>query len=131
MSTTLRFTKDDLIDALEGRRKWAEAGDDLAVKKHLADEKAWHRKFTARCRELAKMSYPELKEIGDRGSYNYFRDVDSTPRCPMSRVAKLDRQLNIVRAARQATFAVSSGGQWSDAFWLLTHDDEIHADICS
>lgn len=131
-TTALRYTKDQLLDALEARRPWAEDGDRVAKRKHEADEKTWHKAFVARCRELAKMSYAEVKDL-DNGyrSRGYFQGVPDRPSCPTSRVAKLDKAINLVNAARQATYQVSPSGMWSDVFWLLTFDDTINPDICS
>lgn len=142
--TTLRFTKDGLIEALEERRAWAERTDKERMKAHVEAERAYLRAFRENvrkaCAEAVKWSYAEAKDNGFDPSKvlhrtgRYYRsefvpDLDR-PSCPSSRVASLDNQLNIIRASRQSVFNVGSNGQWSRVFFLLTHDDTIETEMC-
>lgn len=127
---TLTFTRDQLIEALEGRRKWAEDYDRRNLAAHEKAEKDYLRRFRERCREMAKWSYDDIKKDTRYGSPRV--DVGDRPSCPRSAVAALDRELNVVRASRQHRFSVSGGStNWSGIFWLLTHDETIEDDLCA
>ncbi len=125
--STLRFNRDELIDALEKRRPWAERLDAEHLAKHKRDEKEYLAKFRAACREAAKWDYETAKA-------HYFTVMENSrygrPDCPASLVAGLDRNLNLVRASRQKTFTLSEGGDWSRMFYLLTYDETIKTEMC-
>lgn len=129
----LRYTKEQLIDALEARRPWAEQYDAKKLAGHRAEEKAYLAEFRRTCREAAKWDYETIKK--NRGEVK-LRDNDrdwrwGPPNCPSMTVGELDRQLAIVRALRdKAQVTVSDNGQWSRIFFLLTHDENIVSEAC-
>lgn len=124
---TLRFTRDELIAALEARRPWAERLDAEHLAEHQKAEKAYLARFRAACREAVKWDYETAKA-------KYFTVLENSrfgrPECPTSLVAGLDRHLNMIKASRQKSFAISDSGGWSRVFHLLTHDDAIKAEMC-
>lgn len=131
----LRFnTKQQLIDALEARRKWAEQHDDRVARTHRKDEDAALTAFRAKCRELGKMNLVRLKdefEASNRGGRKLSKLLDygtvgvELPSCPESAVAVLDAALAALAVTRQERFTLQ--GERTDpirrAHWLLTHDD--------
>ena len=121
---TLRFTKDQLIEALEARREWAQQLDAANLAKHQAEEKAALAKFRQECKEALKWDYQTAKS-------NWFRvgKVDR-PHCPSSLVASLDRHLNQVKASYQTRYTISESGGWSQVHHLLTHDETIKTEMC-
>ena len=126
----LRFARDELIEALEGRREWAERLDAEHLAEHQRAEKAFLAKFRASCREAVKWDYQTAKEHYFQVMEGVGRYGSGQPNCPSSLVAKLDRNLSVVRASRQKTFQVSDGGAWSSVYYLLTHDETIKAEMC-
>ena len=124
---TLRFKREELIEALEGRRAWAEEIDARNLAEHQKAEKEYLAKFKAACREAAKWDYATAKrhhfEVMDDNSWD-------RPRCPQSIVAKLDANLNTVKASYQSRYTIADGGGWSQVFYLLTHDETIKAEMC-
>src|SRR5688572_16632051 len=98
----LRFTREQLIDALEGRRAWAEQYDAKKLAGHRADEKAYLAEFRRACREAAKWDYETIKQnhgevkLRDKKDWRW-----GPPSCPSMTVAELDRSLSVVHALRE------------------------------
>ena len=126
----LRFTKDQLIEALEARRPWAERTDQERLAAHQKAERQYLTDFRAACRDASKWTYEQAKanyfEVRKRGRFDY----GSKPSCPESRVAQIDRWLNIIRASRQSKFIIGERGGYAKVFHLLTHDDALQAEMC-
>lgn len=127
--TTLYLTTEQLQEALEARRPWAEQYDAGRLAEHEKAEQAALKAFRARCRELAKMSYAELRAARQK-SWGATRAEIEFPSCPRSAVAQLDKSLAVVRQLRGRRVQVSADGQWSTVHWLLTHDETITEDLC-
>jgi hypothetical protein len=123
---TLRFTRDQLVEALEARRPWAEKVDADRLTKHQKAEQDYLRQFRAACREAVKWDYEEAK----KHSFSPWSGRQYRPDCPRSLVVALDMHLRMVRATRQDRFAVSEDGTWSKVFYLLTHDEDAKAEMC-
>lgn len=121
----LRFTREQLLEALEARRPWAERYDADNLKTHQRAEKEALAAFRAKCREAAKWTYSQAVEAG-RYSLSLER-----PHCPASAVALLERNLTYVKTSGQKTYMVTERGDWSRLFWVLTHDETIKSDVCS
>lgn len=123
----LRFTKEQLLNALEARRPWAEKYDADRLAEHQKAEKAFLAEFKAACREAAKWDYATAKEhrFEPFGKKHW-----DHPTCPRSMVASLDEHLNIIRATGQKSFMVSPRGEWSRLHHLLTHDETIETEMC-
>lgn len=124
--TVLRFNRDQLIEALEARRHWAEKLDKKRLAKHARDEAAHLAAFHAGCRAALKWDYATAKG-------NYFRTSmgkSSMPSCPRSLVAQLDASLNSIFATRQERFVIDDRGTWSTLHYLLTFDERIKAEMC-
>ena len=121
---TLRFTKDQLIEALEARREWARRIDADNLANHQKEEKAALAKFKQGCRDALKWDYQTAKE-------NWFQvERVNRPRCPNSLEANLDRQLSQVKASCQIRYTINDRGSWSEVHHLLTHDETIKAEMC-
>lgn len=130
---SLRFTKDDLIAALEARRPWAKALDAKNLKAHKADERKALAEFRANLRCSLKATYDEL--TAERGRFGRNRDLSSVsfngPSCPRSVEAMIDTQLAYIRPMRQKTMTISAEGNWRDVFYVLTHDENApKGDLC-
>lgn len=125
MSMPIRFTKRaDFIAALEARRPWAVASDKQTTARHKADEKAALESFRTRCRDMAKVSYADLKATTNRRGYV---SVEFTaPTCPDSRVTKLDKALASLAVTKQEVFTVDTPGPWQTAHFLLTQIGRAH-----
>lgn len=125
--STLRFTRAELLEAIEARRSWAEHLDAQNLAKHLKDEKAYLAKFRAACREALKWDYETAKV---RRFNVLYPGRSLSPDCPRSLVAGVDRYLNTIGATRQKSFSISVGGAWSGLFDLLTRDETVKDEMC-
>ena len=109
----IRFnTKEELLAALEERRKVAQKIDDEALAKHRKQEAAYLKHFHAACRAALKWDYETAKKHGfdplkDEGSWSR---NDKHPSCPESQVRKLDRVIAYVRTSRQEKYAITHDG---------------------
>lgn len=119
----------DLIDALEARRSWARALDQTVLAKHKEAEKAALDEFRARCRDLAKKSYADLKALAAE-SYPAVRAEFRAPSCPVSQEARLDAVLRTLALTKQEKFTVAKDSGWSTAHFLLTHDESRQEAMC-
>ena len=130
---TLRFTRDELVEALEARRPWAEKVDAERLAEHQKAEREYLARFRAACREAAKWDYQTAKArsfVAQVPSDSAHRYKEYPPDCPKSLVTLLDRQLAIVRATRQERMQVTESGTWDRVFYLLTHDENAKAEMC-
>jgi hypothetical protein len=127
--TTLYFTPAQLEEALEARRPWAERYDADRLAEHQKAEQAALKAFRTQLRDLAKLSYAELRERSKERYYSV-RPEPNFPSCPRSAVARLDKSLAVVRQVRAKRVQVSKDGQWSTVHWLLTFDETITEDLC-
>lgn len=59
--STLRFTRVQLVAALEARRPWAERVDAERLSAHQRDEREFLTRFRFACREAAKWDYETAK----------------------------------------------------------------------
>lgn len=122
---TLRMTREQLIEALEERRPWAEQLDARNLAEHQRAEADFLKQFRAACREAAKWTYEEAKEHGFNVGLN--GNSSSAPSCPRSVSAQLDAAIRwaAIRWARadkrvRVTLRPDNSGS---VHWLLTHDE--------
>lgn len=107
-------TKEQLIEALEAKRRACEVEDFHNVREHKAAEKKALAEFRASLREAMKWDYAEVKE-------NEFRvgDYSSGPTCPRSMVALLDRTLAFAKASQQKRYVINKNAR-HDLYVILT-----------
>lgn len=130
---SLKYTHDQLLVALEARRKWAERLDAKALAKHQRDEAAYLKSFRSACRDALKWNYDKVK--ANYGQVEIqpgrkFRSSDA-PTCPMSLVVKLNAAIKFVKSDTRKNMTLSRNGEWASIYWLLTYDpDAPKAALC-
>lgn len=126
MTTLVFHKKQQLVDALEARRRWAERLDAKRLWAHSKTEAKALRDFRALCAAAQKWDYETLKSEDFRFSLPY----NDRPRCPTSVVAQLDRLLSDLKLTRQERFTLDNRGLWSGAHHLLTFDENAKPEMC-
>lgn len=125
---SLHFKREELLAALEARLPWAKALDAKNLAKHQRDERSYEKAFRAACKEAMKWDCAAIKR-----HYGIImpRNNRSAPSCPLSVVVKLERAIQFVRDDRRKTCSLSSRGEWSAVYWLLTYNEKASkADLC-
>lgn len=122
----LRFTAEQLIEALEARRPWAEALDARNLRQHTKDEKEYLKTFRAACREALTWDYDQAKkhwfQVGKRNG------LPPEPDCPPSYVVRIEEYLRVVRTSER--YQVKPRGEWARLHHLLTYDPDEKAELC-
>lgn len=126
---SLHMTRDQVLQALEARRPWAERVDKKALAKHERDEKAYLAAFRSACRAALKWNYEKVKENYGQVEIQpgrKFRNSDA-PSCPVSIVAKLDAAIEYLKKDTRKSVVLSPKNDWSGVHWLLTYDENADA----
>lgn len=123
---TLRFTRDELIQALEARRGWAEKFDAKKLAEHQKAEAKALKDFHAKCEQALKCDYKAAKSKWRRGHSIYF----DPPTCPTSTLENLKKYLRYVKTSGAKTYVVTDRGEWSSMFFILTHDENAKSEMC-
>lgn len=125
---TLRFNKQQLLEALEALRPAFTAIDKKALADHKAAEKVALQEFRQHAREYAKYTYKEYKKHGlspRDGSYH-----KSSPSCPLSLVARLDLAIHSVTLSMASKYVINSFGIHSNLHKVLTLTAPKDVDMC-
>lgn len=123
--SVLRFTKKQLIEALEAKRETAKKYDEALLRSHEDEENMRVVEFQEKCRRYACMDLGEMiDKLRTSNTEERVRiSAPSLPTRPLSVSAKLESHLRILKLVRQETFTISPGGQYRSLYWLLTLDD--------
>lgn len=127
-SGSLIFTREQLLEAIDDRLKWAREYDIRAQREHRKAEQAALVKFREKLKQLSKMSYDEITETmgkyGEQVTVRFPR-----PRCPEKFEAQLLSYRKTIEVSRAANVTVSSPGVWDRLYYLLTVDPDLEAQI--
>lgn len=129
------YTKDGLIDALEGRRAWAIKLDAKNQKAHVKAESDYLKAFKATLKRAMSWDYEAAKkhnfQVHDtESSYRKKFDGYSQPECPSSTVQKLDKALTEIKMDGRKRYVIAGNNSFSTIHWLLTHDENAKPSMC-
>lgn len=117
-------TKEQLIEALEAKRRACEAEDAENMRKHKEAERKALAAFKEMVRAAAKWDYAKAKKNSFRvGNY------DSGPKCPASMIARLDRVLAFVKVSQQKRYVIGKNAH-EEVFSILTIDMPKTKGLC-
>lgn len=122
---SLHMTREQLLEALEARRPWADRVDTRALAKHQRAEKAYLTAFRSACRAALKWDYDKVKENYGQVEIQPGRRASrsNAPSCPVSITAKLEAAIEFVKKDHRKTVTIGRSGEWSAVHWLLTYDE--------
>jgi hypothetical protein len=125
----LSYSREALIDALESRRQWAKAYDKKQAAQHKKEEAAYLAKFREACRTACQWNYATARDKGFSipGDFGRF---GTRPKCPRVALKLLDATLNRIRLDGRKRYSVEPSNHMSEAYWLLTHDENTPPDLC-
>ena len=124
---TMKFKKQELIDALEAKRKDFVKADKAAKVKHQKEEREALVQYRRELRAAVKLSYEELQKSKLRALTLKWLS------CPISLVSKLDYTLEHIKLSQQKSYTLgsySSNFAARDAYALLTFDIKPAKGLC-
>jgi len=118
----MRFSKQQLIDALEAKRATLAKIDKAEHKAHQVKERAALRAYQRDARKALRFTYAQL-----RGMERSWRPISeggaklewNAPSCPVSLVARLVRTLATIKTSMQSRYTVDESGCNRATFALL------------
>jgi hypothetical protein len=124
---SIRFdSKDRFIAAIESRREFWQAYDADLERRHKEAEKEWLAAARATMLKAVKWDYDTLKKNLEWGDLK----IGRPPECPVLETPRLGRVLAALRYTTGTSFTVDSGGVWSEAHHVLTHDPYARTKVC-